>query len=59
MTLAHAAANYVRDLDVHQESFDAQAEKGSFEKLERWLGERGTPDTDTLTQIAIDVYEQS
>ena len=57
-TLAHAAANYVRDLDVHPESFDDKEEKGSFEKLERWLRDRGTPDADTLTQIAIDVYEQ-
>ena len=57
-TLAHAAANYVRDLKVHPESFDGKEEKGSFEKLERWLHERGAPDADTLTQIAIDVYEQ-
>src|SRR5215213_8824784 len=56
-TLAHAAANYVRDLSDHPESFDNKEEKGSFAKLERWLSEHGTPDADTLTQIAIDVYE--
>jgi hypothetical protein len=57
-TLAHAAANYVRDLDVHEKAFDDRDARGSFEELERWLSERGTPDADTLTQIAIDVYEQ-
>lgn len=56
-TLAHAAANYVRDLEVHPESFGETEEKGSFTKLENWLTERGTPDADTLTQIAIAVYE--
>lgn len=56
-TLAHAAANYVRDLSVHPDSFDDKQEKGSFSKLERWRSEGGTLDADTLTQIAIDVCE--
>lgn len=56
-TLAHAAANYVRDLTTHPESFAVKAEKGSFAKLEGWLNDRQTPDADTLTQIAIQVCE--
>jgi len=56
-SLAHAAANYARDLSSYPESFVDKEEKGSFAELEKWLYERGTPDTDTLTQIAIDVCE--
>jgi hypothetical protein len=56
-SLAHAAANYVRDVNNHQESFADKNEKGSFANLEKWRNERAAPDSDTLTQIAIDVYE--
>ena len=54
-SLAHAAANYVRDFDAYPESFADKAEKGSFAELEKWLHKGGRPDADTLTQIAIDV----
>jgi hypothetical protein len=56
-SLAHAAANYVRDVKNHPKSFEEKNEKGSFANLENWLNERLAPDSDTLTQIAIDVYE--
>ncbi|HKR11580.1 MAG TPA: tubulin-like doman-containing protein [Pyrinomonadaceae bacterium] len=57
-SLAHAAANYVRDFTAYPESFANKKEKGSFAELEKWLDDRGAPDANTLTQIAIDVYEQ-
>jgi hypothetical protein len=56
-SLAHAAANYVRDLDSYPELFEVKEEKGSFAKVEEWLNGRGTPDADTLTQIAIQMCE--
>lgn len=56
-SLAHAAANYVRDLSTHPESFEDQEQTGSFAELAKWVDERGTPDANTLTQIAIDVCE--
>lgn len=56
-SLAHAAANYVRDVSNHPESFADKNERGSFANLEKWLNERVAPDTDTLTQIAIAVNE--
>lgn len=57
-SLAHAAANYVRDFSAHPESFANKREKGNFADLEKWLNDRGTPDANVLTQIAIEVYEQ-
>lgn len=57
-TLAHAAANYARDVNNHPESFATRATGGSFVKLQEWLTERGTPDPDTLTQIAMDVCDE-
>ena len=56
-SLAHAAANYVRDVANHPESFATSGSGGSFTKLEQWRAQRVAPDPDTLTQIAVDVYE--
>jgi len=57
-SLAHAAANYVRDVANHQESFAISGDGGSFSRLEQWRSQRTAPDDDTLAQIAVDVYEQ-
>jgi hypothetical protein len=56
-SLAYAAANYVRDVTVHPTSFAVMDGGGSFAKLNQWRSERVNPDPDTLTQIAVDVYE--
>lgn len=56
-SLAHAAANYARDVKDHPDSFAAADPGGSFDKLEQWRAQRVAPDHDTLTQIAVDVYE--
>jgi hypothetical protein len=56
-SLAHAAANYARDVKDRPDSFAAAARGGSFDKLEQWRARRVAPDHDTLTQIAVDVYE--
>ena len=56
-SLAHAAANYARDVDNHPQSFAVVDGGGSFAKLENWQAHSTSPDPDTLTQIAVDVYE--
>lgn len=56
-SLAHAAANYARDVKTHPESFVASGAGGDFVKLEQWLNQRVAPDPDTLTQVAVEVYE--
>lgn len=57
-TLAAAAANYVWYIKSPPASFTPLPEGGSFALMERWLRERNYPGDDTLTQIAIDVYEK-
>jgi hypothetical protein len=56
-SLAHAAANYARDVKNHPEEFGASGAGGSFSKLEQWRTQDAPPDYDTLTQIAMAVYE--
>jgi hypothetical protein len=56
-SLAYAAANYVRDVKNHLEEFAILGAGGDFSKLEQWLKESVSPDPDTLTQIAVEVYE--
>jgi hypothetical protein len=56
-SLAHAAANYAQDVKNHPESFAVAGDGGNFIKLNQWVTQRPTPDADTLTQIAVEVYE--
>jgi hypothetical protein len=54
-SLAHAAANYVRDVKSHPEEFAVSGAGGNFSKLDQWLKEGARPDPDTLTEIAMNV----
>jgi hypothetical protein len=54
-TLAHAACNYARDMTNFAGDFEVRGAGGNFEKLEAWIKGHGVTDSDTLTQIAIDV----
>lgn len=56
-SLAHAAANFARDLDVYPEWPADGVEQGSFAELQKWLHDHDKPNPDTLTQIAIEVSE--
>ncbi|MCA1565902.1 MAG: VWA domain-containing protein [Acidobacteria bacterium] len=56
-TLAQTAANYVSYIGSPPQTFDLIGEGGKFTKLAQWRKKRGSTDDDTLTLIAIDVYE--
>ncbi|MBV9957822.1 MAG: hypothetical protein JO360_05340, partial [Acidobacteria bacterium] len=56
-TLAQAAAYYASYVSSPPRSFDMVGEGGKFTKLAQWLKKRDLTDDDTLTLIAIDVYE--
>lgn len=56
-TLAQAAANYVFYVSSPPHTFELVGEGGKFTKLAQWRKKRDSTDDDTLTLIAIDVYE--
>ena len=56
-TLAQAAANYASYVSSPPQTFDVVGEGGKFTKLAQWRKKRGSTDDDTLTLIAVDVYE--
>ena len=56
-TLAQAAANYASYISSPPQTFDMIGEGGKFTKLAQWRKNRGATDDDTLTLMAIDVYE--
>lgn len=56
-SLAEAAANYVWYVKTPPGSFPQAGAGGDFSKLKEWLRRRNFPDSETLVQIAIDVYE--
>jgi hypothetical protein len=56
-TLAQAGANYATYVSSPPPAFNLIGAGGSFAKLARWLAQRDSADDDTLTLIAIDVYE--
>jgi len=56
-TLAQAAAAYAWYITSPSPTFDKIGEGGSFAKLAKWRKSRSATDDDTLTLIAIDVYE--
>lgn len=56
-TLAQAAANYASCVSSPPPTFDIVGEGGTFTGVTRWRKNLGPVDDDTLTLIAIDVYE--
>jgi hypothetical protein len=58
-SLAHAAANYCRDILNPQVTFKASGAGGDFDKLKQWGSiENFALDEEVYALIAIDVYEQ-
>lgn len=56
-TLAQAAANYAWYVSSPLQTLDPVGEGGEFAKIDQWRKKRGALDDDTLTLIAVDVYE--
>jgi hypothetical protein len=56
-TLAQAAATYSWYVTDHPTAFEQIGNGGSFTKLNHWKQSRGVADDDTLTLIAIDIYQ--